>query len=74
MKQVTAITRKQLTTTAPRDYEHGDKLRIGKYIIFIKQGNWGKNVETYAESDDNPMMPLGYGKMPRYIREFIFNA
>lgn len=70
---VLEISRKELNNKSPRDFQSGEKLRVGKYLIFIKQADWGTgNYATFAESDDNPMLPLNYSQMPKYLREFIF--
>lgn len=72
MSKAITLTRQELERKSPKDFLDGEKIRVGKYLIFIKQGDWGVNVNTYAESDDNPMMPMAAGKMPSYIRRFIF--
>lgn len=66
------LSRQELSRKPPRDFNDKDVLRVGKYMIFIKQGDWGTNVNTYAESDDAPFVALSYAKMPLYLRRFVF--
>lgn len=60
------LNRKELKGKTKRDFKDGTIIRVGKYMIFIK------GLNTRAESDNNPMIPLKEYEMPRYIRDIVF--
>jgi len=74
MTTVKTMTRTELKEMNRRDFNSGDIVRVGKYLIFFKDADWGigGNHDTRAEHDDRPMIPVKESKMPHYIHDLVF--
>jgi hypothetical protein len=65
------ITRKELKNKVSREYKEGDCIRVGKYYIWIKYGQYDTPSLKTTVSTEDSFADIPLRKIPQYILDFI---
>ena len=75
MSQRFVLTKAELKTKKGFDFEEGDTIEVGKYIIYIEYGKYGAPLKSWVQTTDGKILncwPVGSrGAWPYFIADFL---
>lgn len=63
------FTRQELKNKSARQFNEGDVVKVGKYYIHVKYGEYASPLKTTVNTEDS-IIDLPLHRQPQYIHDF----